>query len=83
MIRLMNGVTTKKRKWATLPHYRGLLEAHPVPKFIGIEPTTDEIEQDILDGRIIQLRTIAETVILRRSVGCSPRSVSRRSPMTA
>ena len=42
-------------------HYRGLLEARPVPGAIGIEPATDEIELSILKGRITQLRVIAET----------------------
>ena len=61
LIRLMNGVITKKRKWATLPHYRGLLEARPIPGTFGIEPTSEEIEQRILNGQITQLRVIAET----------------------
>lgn len=61
MIRLMNGVVTKKRKWATLPHYRGLLEARPIPGTIGLEPASDEIEQRILNGQITQLRVLAET----------------------
>ena len=61
MIRLMNGVITKKRKWATLPHYRGLLEARPIPGTIGLEPASDEIEQRIMNGQITQLRVLAQT----------------------
>jgi hypothetical protein len=61
VIRLMNGVVTKKRKWATLSHYRGLLEARPIPGTFGLEPATDEIEQRILNGQIAQLRVLAET----------------------
>ena len=59
--RLMNGVITKKGKWATLPHYRGVLEARPMPGVIGLEPATYEIERAILDRRITQFRMIAET----------------------
>ena len=61
LIRLMNGVITKKRKWATLPHYRGRLEARLIPGTIGIEPIDGETEQRILNGQITQLRVLAET----------------------
>ena len=61
MIRLMNGVITKKRKWATLPHYKGLLEARPIPGTIGLECASDEIEQRIMNGQITQLRVLAQT----------------------
>lgn len=61
VIRVMNGVITKKRKWAVLPHHRGLLEARPVPGAIGIEPVNDDVERAILGGQITQFRVIAET----------------------
>ena len=61
MIRLMNGVVTKKRKWATLPHYWGLLEARTIPGILELEPATDEIERRILNGQISKLRVLAET----------------------
>jgi hypothetical protein len=57
----MNGVITKKKKWATLPHYKGLLEARPIPGTFGIEPANEEIEQCLLNGQITQLRVPAET----------------------
>lgn len=61
MIRLFNGVTTKKKKWASVPSYRGRLEASPYPGKIGITPINDDIENAIVEGRISQLRMIAET----------------------
>ena len=61
VIRLFNGIVTKKKKWSTLNHYHGLLRASPIIGLIGIDPLSEAIEEALLQGRISQLRILAET----------------------
>lgn len=61
IIRLLNGVITKKRRWASMRHYLGLLEARPIARLIGIEPASPEVENAILEGRINKILIHSET----------------------
>lgn len=62
LLRLHSGVRTKKRKWAALKHPIGVLTASPYNNVLGLDPSTEEIEHQLLSGTRTQMRIIAETV---------------------
>ncbi len=61
LLRLFSGVRTKKKKWATLDHPIGKLKASPYDRVVGLDPSDDEIERQLLAGNRNQFRIIAET----------------------
>lgn len=61
VLRLLSGVRTKKKKWATLKHPIGNLKASPYDRVIGLDPVDDEVERQLISGNRTQLRIIAET----------------------
>jgi hypothetical protein len=60
-LRLLNSVTTKKGKPATVDSYRGKLLSTPTPGIIEIAPLSAQLESAIVNGSITQIRLIAET----------------------
>jgi hypothetical protein len=61
VLRLFSAVRTKKKKWASLNHPIGKLAASPYGRVIGLDPSDDEVEHQILTGNRAQFRIIAET----------------------
>ncbi|SMR71926.1 HNH endonuclease [Aliiroseovarius halocynthiae] len=61
MLRLFSGVTTKKKKWASIDHPLGKLKASPYDSVIGLDPISEEAENLVLSGKISQFRVVAET----------------------
>lgn len=61
VLRLFSGVCTKKKKWAGLNHPIGRLKASPCDRVIGLDPSNDEVEHQLLTGNRTQFRIIAET----------------------
>lgn len=59
-LRLIFGIPTKKGKPATMQHWLGELRGNPMPGAFGLNPASPEIEQAILEGKVTQLRIIAE-----------------------
>ncbi|MBE0552437.1 MAG: hypothetical protein IH625_01980 [Rhodobacteraceae bacterium] len=61
VLRLFSGVRTKKKKWAIIDHPIGKLSASPYDRVIGLEPSSEDIEYQLLTGNRTQFRIIAET----------------------
>ena len=58
--RLLLGIPTKKKKSPTMETRLGTLKGSPFPGIIGLDPASEKIEEEVINGQITQLRILAE-----------------------
>jgi len=58
--RILLGIPTRKGKAPKISTHLGTIKGSPLPGCIGIDPVSSEVEQGISNGRINQIRILAE-----------------------